>query len=213
MKNSKPSVRLLLGFIAVVGLIIGLIFIPIPYQKNLVCEFDDGDRMIIRQGYTFDSLAFIYAHLGIDIHPTRSGDSSVYYKPKNGTEERNEITGYGPRAPFTGEDDTGKDWRRTYCSDYRKLDGAISARGKYRLLGADWNSASWSPELWDLRHEKDLFRGNGATFSKINSSSLLFEAPLITYENSLKTVQAVFRSYSHDGGQTWTPLELTKDSK
>jgi hypothetical protein len=61
-----------------------------------------------------------------------------------------------------------------------------------------------------------------SSFAHMNVSTLLIEIPLVSWgcnpanmlaDRDVCGVQAVLQSYSHDEGQTWTPLELTKDSK
>jgi len=214
MRTPKPWKRWVL--------LILLFMFNIPMQEKLVCEFDDGDRMIIRQDYTFTLLALLLRGGGPKNY--NSHYARVFYKPKYWLEGWKEIDGYSPSSPgFTGGDSTDRSNRIEYCSNYFKIGEVITAGGNYKLPGGGWQGSLYQRgyfkegfhELNKKMEEMKLSRAKGSAFDQIDASTLLYEEPLSPCSISRVSclVEAVLQSYSHDRGQTWSQLELTQDSK
>ncbi|MDR1850434.1 MAG: exo-alpha-sialidase [Zoogloeaceae bacterium] len=220
----------LMAIVMVAGLAVALAAFPLLVhggEIKLVCEFDDGDRIIIRQKYEIQPLRLFYR----EAHGLRRyiGDAHAFYKPKGKTEERERVDWFSLRGgDFSGEYD-----RIRYCSSFRKINGVITTEASYKLPGMDWkkipyvvpyNVSSFPEEVkkkMDDMRMKPIWAG-GTSLAQINVSTFLYEAPLRYFRpnpnNPLvgdyeKNIEAVLQSYSYDGGQTWTPLELTQDSK
>lgn len=185
-------------------------------EIKLVCEFDDGDRIIIRQKYEIQLGRLFYR----EAHGLRryTGDAHAFYKPKGQAEERERVDWFS----LDGGDFSGESDRIRYCSSFRKINGVITTEASYKLPGMDWkkipyvvpyNVSSFPEEVKkkmnDMRMK--LVWAGGTSLAQINVSTFLYEAPLDSPTSWV--IQAVLQSYSHDGGQTWTPLELTQDSK
>jgi len=210
----KPLKWVLLAFVI---LLLVLSFLGIPVQTKWVCEFDDGDQMVVRQKYKYQAVAGIFRQ-----HPfTPVGSPRVYYKPKGRME------GWKKVGTIVRTGDRLKD-----CSNFRKMDGVISLQFKYKLPESDWrqytlsrtnNSEEDSKKKSSERNEKmkemkfsRVKKSPVTSLAQIDGSTLLHEEPIV-FSSCPRLhaceVQAVLQSYSHDGGQTWSPLELTEDSK
>ena len=215
----KPLKWVLLAFVI---LLLVLSFLGIPVQTKWVCEFDDGDQMVVRQKYKYQAVAGIFRQ-----HPfTPVGSPRVYYKPKGRME------GWKKVGTIVRTGNRLKD-----CSNFRKVDGVITTGRYYKFPGGDWQDRRRSvsekemPELKERLSERDekmkekeVKIAIGLGFAQIDDSTLLNEVPLVPsmgcymFETNRKdapvcVVRAVFQSYSHDGGQTWSKMELTEDSK
>jgi hypothetical protein len=227
--------RLVLGVILLPVAVIGLFLLKIPIQAKLVCEFDDGDRMVIRQDFLFQPVALFFR----SVRDSAGYQVSVYYKPKYWIEgwKKND-RGIQEMIGFRGKSNTAKSYRNKYCSNFRKIDGVITAGDKYKLPGDGWQDVFYRRghlinNLSELEHTElkkkilemklsiiTYYTNNGSGLARIDASTLLYEEPLISISKGCYSfghpaclVQGVLRSYSYDGGETWGPLELTLDSK
>ena len=210
-------------FLTLLFLLLMAFFFGIPRQDKLVCEFDDGDQIIIRQNYKLDLLGLILPIVQSKVYTS----SGIFYKPKWWIEEWSSIGDMFRAINFTIESN-----RLGYCSNFRKFAGIVANQGvSYKLPKGDWQNTPhmngyFDNELKSLKEkieENGLTSTVGLTFMQLDASVLLLEYPLLPSRGCYPFkeykelppcgVQAVLQSYSHDGGKTWGPLKLTKDAK
>jgi len=225
--RKKPAGKVLKWLLPALLLVVLLIF-GIPKQNKLACEFDDGDQMVIRQNYRYYPwIMYLRAY------PWEySNNSPVYYKPKGWIEGWRKVGNLGKVIGFIGESDMNKSYRLRYCSNFSKMGETVAFQGiRYKLPGSDWQDTPYRKnyfkkelsELDEKMKEMNLVTSIGLRFAQMDDSTLLLEDPIINKKGCYPFkeykdhppcgVQAVLQTYSHDGGQTWSPLVLTEDSK